>query len=567
MTSLVSLAELRARGVAFEAHEAVALAQQLIENSRTAVDVTPPLGPPSLDNVFLGPDGTVVCRGCAITPAVSEVAILLEALLPRTGTVRVPGGLRYAIARAFLEVDAPPFDSLAEFCATLARYERGPRAILLRNLFARFASTGRRPALPFPDRRKTAPSAAEFRRRLREADEERYLAISVSEPAVTPESRPAAEPIVMIRSVIALPPEERSPGFSTRRWIATGALAASLAFIAGYVVVDRSRSAQKVGVNADAETVRPRASAQSAPDEASATPGRTEARQTRNADTPSRRNRTPAPAASPAKVTLVRATTDRGGAMFSPAFASNGSALFQTGRTGDGQSPLATSSPGDLTGDLHVMTIADDGARNYHVQASPDGTRVAFDSDRDGERGVYIANRDGTNVRRISGAGYAAIPTWSPAGDRVAFVRAEAGRPRVWNLWLLTLDTGDTRRLTSFNYGQTWSASWFPDGRRISYTHDDRLFVQDLDRREMREFATPVRGRLLRTPAVAPDGRHVIFQVAGSGAWLLDLTDGDMRCVLTDPTADEFAWSPDGRRVAFHSRRDNAWGIWFMRPL
>jgi Tol biopolymer transport system component len=37
-----------------------------------------------------------------------------------------------------------------------------------------------------------------------------------------------------------------------------------------------------------------------------------------------------------------------------------------------------------------------------------------------------------------------------------------------------------------------------------------------------------------------------------------------MRCVLTDPTAEEFAWAPDGRRVAFHSRRDGQWGIFIL---
>ena len=78
----------------------------------------------------------------------------------------------------------------------------------------------------------------------------------------------------------------------------------------------------------------------------------------------------------------------------------------------------------------------------------------------------------------------------------------------------------------------------------------------------LREYAAPVANRLVRTPAVSPDGRYVIFQVARAGGWLLDLRDGSMRCVLSDPTAEEFAWSPDGRRVAFHSRRDGEWGIW-----
>ena len=45
---------------------------------------------------------------------------------------------------------------------------------------------------------------------------------------------------------------------------------------------------------------------------------------------------------------------------------------------------------------------------------------------------------------------------------------------------------------------------------------------------------------------------------------LLDLDSGSMRCVLADPTAEEFAWAPDGRRVAFHSQRAGQWGIYIL---
>ena len=72
------------------------------------------------------------------------------------------------------------------------------------------------------------------------------------------------------------------------------------------------------------------------------------------------------------------------------------------------------------------MTIVDDGSHNSHAQPSPDGRFVAFDSDRDGERGIYVANRDGSQVRRVSGAGYAAVPTWSRNNEWLAYIRAEA---------------------------------------------------------------------------------------------------------------------------------------------
>jgi Tol biopolymer transport system component len=270
----------------------------------------------------------------------------------------------------------------------------------------------------------------------------------------------------------------------------------------------------------------------------------------------------PKPHATPS---IVRAVAGDRAPEFSPAFSDEGSAVFfHTGRGANEPSALKAAEP--IDGGLRVMTIVDDGAKNYHVQPSPDGKRIAFDSDRDGERSVYLANADGTDVQRVTSGGYAAVPTWSPDGERIAFIRAEPDRPRVWNLWLMTISTGELRRLTHFAYGQTWGASWFRDGHRVAYSHESQLAIRDLATGSERTFRSPVPGRLVRTPAVSPDGEHVIFQVSGSGAWLLDLRTDSVRCVLTDPTAEEFAWSPDGSRVAFHSRRDGQWGIWIMAP-
>ena len=168
-----SIAELRAAGVVFTADEAVAITQQLTVMLRDPHEgdlVQPPFGPPSAQNVFLSDDGSVVCRGCRATPAVSEIGIFLESLLP-DGSIRVPGALRYTIARALLNVDVPPFDSLDELTRDLARHERGSRAEWVRGVLARAA--GQRPAattLALVDRRRTRPSESELRRALREAD-------------------------------------------------------------------------------------------------------------------------------------------------------------------------------------------------------------------------------------------------------------------------------------------------------------------------------------------------------------------------------------------------------------
>ena len=250
---------------------------------------------------------------------------------------------------------------------------------------------------------------------------------------------------------------------------------------------------------------------------------------------------------------------------FSPAFATAGSAMFYHSAA-RGHSAIMRADTDDSGAVLRITSVVNDDAQNFHARPSPDGRMIAFDSDREGERAVYVADANGRGVRRVTGQGFAAVPSWSPDGRRLAYVRAEPAHPKVWNLWLLDLETGESTRLTSHRFGQPWGAAWFPDGQRIAYSHEDRLIVRSLDGRTQEVYPSPVKGRLLRTPAVSPDGRWVMFQVHRNGGWLLDLSDASMSRILTDPTAEEFTWSPDGRRVAYHSRKSGSWNVWIMSP-
>ena len=250
-------------------------------------------------------------------------------------------------------------------------------------------------------------------------------------------------------------------------------------------------------------------------------------------------------------------------AAYSPIFSNTGTAVFfpEGAEAGSALMPADTDQRGTV---LKITRIVDDNARNFHARPSPDGSRIAFDSDREGTRAVFVADSDGQHVRRVSGDGFAAVPSWSPDGRQLAFVKAEADNPRVWNLWTADLEGSDPRRITSYAYGQPWGGSWFPDGHRIAYSHQEQLVVLDLENGTRRVFTTPREGHLVHMPAVSPDGRRIIFHVYRDGAWLLDLRTGSMRRVLDDPSAEEYTWSPDGRRVAFHSQRAGGWGVWVL---
>ncbi len=248
---------------------------------------------------------------------------------------------------------------------------------------------------------------------------------------------------------------------------------------------------------------------------------------------------------------------------YSPTFASAGSAIFYHESSGD-RSALMRADTDPEGSILRITSVVDDRSHNFHARPSPDGQRIAFDSDRDGERGVYIADADGRNVRRLTGEGFAAIPSWSPDGSTLAYIRAERDQPKVWNLWIMNLATGEEKRLTSYRYGQPWGGSWFPDGKRIAYSHEDRLVVLNLNSGASRIYPSPRKGSLVRTPAVSPDGTRAVFQVFRAGTWLVDFRSGGMKRVLADPSAEEYAWAPDGRRVAYHSRSAGKWGVWIM---
>ena len=192
---------------------------------------------------------------------------------------------------------------------------------------------------------------------------------------------------------------------------------------------------------------------------------------------------------------------------------------------------------------------------------SPDGRRIAFYSDRDGNEEIYVADADGRNQRRLTfSPGNDSEPSWSPDGSRIVFTSERDG---TLNLWMMRSDGSDQRRFTDYRLGKAAIPAWSPDGRWIAFTSNMRLgwrvSIIDVEGRQERVLAN-ANGDC--RPAWSPDGRSIAFvsmRSDGKGdIWVMDPDGGNPRRVTTDPTLYDYhpAWSPDGRRIVFAAGPD-----------
>ncbi len=78
-----------------------------------------------------------------------------------------------------------------------------------------------------------------------------------------------------------------------------------------------------------------------------------------------------------------------------------------------------------------VLRLTNDGAFNREPEWSPDGTKIAWTSRRDGNDEVYVMNADGSGRTNLTNNPAAdSHPTWSPDGTQIAFASARDGATR-----------------------------------------------------------------------------------------------------------------------------------------
>ena len=147
---------------------------------------------------------------------------------------------------------------------------------------------------------------------------------------------------------------------------------------------------------------------------------------------------------------------------------------------------------------------------NWLPSYSPDGTQLAFNSNRDGNIEIYIMNVDGTGTRRLTNhPGIDTSPTWSPLGHQIAFTSDRSGSPQVY---VVDVDGTGLRRITFESYCDrpTWSPAPYNEIAYASRTGPGfDIKVVDLATNEVRQLTFGQGSN--ESPSYAPNGRHLAF--------------------------------------------------------
>jgi Tol biopolymer transport system component len=263
--------------------------------------------------------------------------------------------------------------------------------------------------------------------------------------------------------------------------------------------------------------------------------------------------------ANPDLTAAEQLTATPGANNITSAWAPDGSRIaFDSDRSGLGPNGLPMVDIFTMKPDgSDLVQLTHDAGFNGEPSYSPDGGRIAFESDRGAlpeQEGIYRMRTDGTDVQPIVlaseiGALFLQAPKYSPDGRTIAFTAVR--RPQQFKrdnlagatgaVYLVNSDGSNLRRLTPWGKKTSVDVDWSPDGSMLAFETEFK-------------------------PGAGPE----LYVVRPDGSGLRNLTNNASLTHKTFEASSDPAWAPDGSRILFIQAEiiDDAFGLdlWSIRP-
>lgn len=243
-----------------------------------------------------------------------------------------------------------------------------------------------------------------------------------------------------------------------------------------------------------------------------------------------------------------------------------GVALFAAALLIRGTRRAGSSAP------LRIVPVTTFLGNERHPALSPDGTRVAFAWERDGQKtSIFLKLLAApTAVQLTISPGSDDEPAWSSDGQKIAFVRRTKEACEIFSVSSIG---GPAQRIAECGSRDAGKITWSPSGREIALTGPApggalRIELLDTVDGSRKALTRPPADSLGdEEPAYSPDGKTVSFLRSRSDGvsdiYTVASAGGEPRRITFENRAITGAdWSPDGKSLIFSSNRAGLFSLW-----